>query len=927
MLHTPSAASNAIKTPETPAPAPPNYKAIAERIERACDGITSTNKALQEAIEKNQKNQPANGGGRYRRTTPRVRSARVRSAVGGAKWPLSGGAAYTVFARTKLNRPTTPLTWINAYMAAATAAGVQAPREALDADLTACAKIPDGGVDVVVLTRSESIHASWMTYMLVAQFIVYLMVAKANNKIGPQTYLMELTKTMSMFMRPENRRRADALVAEQAAAADAASDAAERAAQLRLAKLAPDPDVIDRITTALEPTPWNSEKIDKTTTFQYLTALAVKLEKYVACRKLLLEVADAYSRLKTVQTDALAKWAIQTKPEFVVIKLKELETKLSLYLQSIESATQDCDASKIPKVDEMAVANCKEDLLGAVRIIVRVRKPQMNDGNALTFPRCAAGGANAPGVETKNPPQVNVFFEDAKSISKKRCYGPFFKVITSDQDTSTIFEDMQATFDQVMDGYKVALFGYGYSGSGKTYTLFGLPAMAEVKYQAANAGEAVGGKIVGKTRAIEAKAATERVLGLAQLAILKFLDTKKYTVTVTGIVEYYGVARIPTTENIIKLDEIPIKYDIDKTGNVITIGTTRTSPTSARTPQTFRTSIGRVDDFYAILNALNTVRKQKNRVAATINNPESSRSHLCITLSVNGTDKNGKNGTLVLVDMGGRENPLEIFENTLVTTNFKLLDVSNGKYVAATNTWLTKTPGGVTYSAATPKIITGYNFDTLLRSISTYDPEKPSDFPVASSDGNRVNLWTKKQTWVPDGTVDVTDDYGDVVLENSNATDHNGKRITKMVSKTISLAQKLENTALGVIRTCSEGFYINETINHLTRRLRLANGIPDADENVTRLDPTHLASAEDYNGALRHEIRPPRVRKALKFDEFVSGLLNNEATPTKPSKLVMIACVRSENQPKYVAFNAKTLEFAHEVASTVDTRTPPKVKR
>lgn len=90
--------------------------------------------------------------------------------------------------------------------------------------------------------------------------------------------------------------------------------------------------------------------------------------------------------------------------------------------------------------------NLFEDLLGAVRVYVRIKTP----GNVIK-----SSGNNK--------------YIDVIGCGPEAKFGPFFGVF--EKDNTDLFNNdqfgLKSSFDQLMSGYSVVLFGYGASGSGK----------------------------------------------------------------------------------------------------------------------------------------------------------------------------------------------------------------------------------------------------------------------------------------------------------------------------------------------------------------------------------------------------------------------------------------------------------------------------
>jgi hypothetical protein len=589
------------------------------------------------------------------------------------------------------------------------------------------------------------------------------------------------------------------------------------------------------------------------------------------CRASLQTHADAimktYDELTRLQQQAEEKLTYyKTTPLFFENALESIAERTLQCRDSMKMMNRPeqktCEPIKDVTIDAMFVANFKEDLLGAVRIIVRIF---MKDDGKGTY------NLNCFGKKTTG---AHIGFSD-KTIDdhqlKRMCYGPFYKIV-SDNDTQNMFgrpgtigdTGLWSTFNQVLNGYKISLFGYGYSGSGKTHTLFG----------------------------------DENNKGLAFHAV-EYYTSKGYVVTVKDIVEYYGVAKV-TKKPVQKVNQVGKTFIQQEESLELAEFKIQHIP-----------PVGNLDaiKFRALLNELEPARQEQKRISETINNKTSSRSHLCITLQVIHEDgiRTGsrEGGTLVLVDMGGRENPLDIYKNTYISS---LPSSSGGSYLRSASKFDEQIAYGANKGGKKLFIsngssvvqntytITGYFFKSLMDTMSADAADNIKVGPDAHATTMRIGALLKR-------------------LEGRVSDD--------------ALKYTIYPKALDVVRTCCEGFYINETINHLTRKLRKANGVDEVDTNISQLKITDLEDPDAYADKLRYEIGSGvgGVPNACsKFDKFIDSLLVNDH-PDKPSKLVMVACVRSENDKhsaKYLEFSERTLEFANDVASTISTVKPVK---
>ena len=203
---------------------------------------------------------------------------------------------------------------------------------------------------------------------------------------------------------------------------------------------------------------------------------------------------------------------------------------------------------------------------------------------------------SAPGDETDETCITNIknakkFIEVKGKTYKLDVFNPvdFKKNAAVFKDKEDKYESIEDAVKTVLDGKTVVMFGFGASGSGKTHMIFG------------NGSED----------------------GFAQLAIKMF-----------------GKITINVFEEC--LDEMEYK------DNKWTI-------TSKKVPQTKyqNHSIQTVEQFNEALKKIESDRIKLRRIMPTINNVQSSRSHLFIQMNVGG-------GKLIIADLAGQESPVDI---------------------------------------------------------------------------------------------------------------------------------------------------------------------------------------------------------------------------------------------------------------------------
>jgi len=290
------------------------------------------------------------------------------------------------------------------------------------------------------------------------------------------------------------------------------------------------------------------------------------------------------------------------------------------------------------------LTNIYEDLSGAVRVYIKI-KPLIGKQQK----------SNTVYIE-KNTKKVTIDCSEVANVNKKQTFGEFYgifddtftnkDVYTGIQGSGDIYElnidtdaiveksdtvspGLYSTFKQVEDGYSIVIFGYGISGSGKSFSLIGDKGIPGIlHYGLANL------KNVSKIR-------------------LKYLF------------EQYIHAFVPTLNKIrgriINLvNEVPQmrKYSEDEQrefsqfiGNQIDLNDIH------------------VENVNTLTSLLEEYRKNHSRIKKTPNNPVSSRSHLYMVFEIQ--FENGKVGYVTIVDTAGRESPVDIF-NLFIDTSKKV---------------------------------------------------------------------------------------------------------------------------------------------------------------------------------------------------------------------------------------------------------------
>jgi hypothetical protein len=298
------------------------------------------------------------------------------------------------------------------------------------------------------------------------------------------------------------------------------------------------------------------------------------------------------------------------------------------------------------------LTNIYEDLSGAVRVYVRI-KPLI--GTEQRDPT-----VYIQTVEQRKQKSIILDCTSSKTskYNKKEIFGEYYGVfeeyytnqdvytgnaevranhnslkidIDNVQDSSdTVSPGLYSAFKQVEDGYSIVLFGYGASGSGKTFTLLGSEGIPGVlHYGLAN-------------------------LSGVQNIKLKYLFEQYYSAVDVN----FGKVRAKI-HNLVR--EVPQMRKFAKDENAQFIPTV---------PANINLNNLKIDDLYGLTAAIDTYRIQKGRIKRTPNNPVSSRSHLYFVFEIQ--FETGKTGYVTIVDTAGRESPIDIYETFIDTSKTQL---------------------------------------------------------------------------------------------------------------------------------------------------------------------------------------------------------------------------------------------------------------
>jgi hypothetical protein len=306
------------------------------------------------------------------------------------------------------------------------------------------------------------------------------------------------------------------------------------------------------------------------------------------------------------------------------------------------------------------LTNLYEDLSGAVRVYIKIKPLLSGQTQAIQY--------------DLNDTHTQITVRD---VDTSKTFGNFYYVYepeytnvdaflgrhvpehearTLKLDTSTIDETSREaiynSFKQVEDGYSIVMFGYGASGSGKTYVLLGdqyHPGL--IHYGLAN---------LSGYRSIKIKNIFEQYI-------------HKYSPNTTNI-----TGKIHNlVGSINKLREVSVNEQDEFSNFVLNYVNKENIPID------FNFNDVKVSKISDLFNCIEKYRIKHKRVKSTPNNPVSSRSHLFIIFEIE--FNSGKVGHITMVDAAGREDPQFMFDTFIDSkkTNItSLISVYGAKKIA-----------------------------------------------------------------------------------------------------------------------------------------------------------------------------------------------------------------------------------------------------
>lgn len=291
---------------------------------------------------------------------------------------------------------------------------------------------------------------------------------------------------------------------------------------------------------------------------------------------------------------------------------------------------------------ENMLTNIYEDLSGAVRVYIRI-KPLI-------------GSENESKTILLNPRQKQVNLRctspnNQMDTSFGEFYGVFDETFTNENvftgissssgnlkidnlelinSSDSISPGLYNVFKQVEDGYSIVLFGYGASGSGKSFSLLGSRGTPGLLHY-----------------------------GLSNLENIETIKLKYLFEQYMSAVDINFATVRGKIHNLIR--EVPQMRQYSKNESV---------EFSKTIPFGMNLDNIKVNDLYILTDVIDKYRQSMGRIKRTPNNPVSSRSHLYFVFEVKFST--GKTGYVTIVDTAGRESPIDIFNTFIDTTKTTL---------------------------------------------------------------------------------------------------------------------------------------------------------------------------------------------------------------------------------------------------------------
>lgn len=572
----------------------------------------------------------------------------------------------------------------------------------------------------------------------------------------------------------------------------------------------------------------------------------------------------------------------------------------NVFLATTQMAQTDLDEFKLSyrmlffDVDDVPskLRDLLEDALGSVQVFVKLKVNKNINNELITI--------------DQNNISIDVSDNKTQNISVN-CYNgvipeEYNRISTLDiaenkASNKVLFNSLSSKIDLALKNYNIICFGSGYSGAGKTYTLLkGNNSIIKEIYQ---------------------KYGDIYTLKLSVFEQYGYLDIQNDTL----LGEIFSVENIKKNNKKLFTEHLYV-YDLVNIKDVEIKGNNKINKLDTYlNDNNYSVVINNVDN---VLDQIEIIRKSNGRIKFTINNPESSRSHIYYLIKIIGPNSNIL-GYVTIIDMGGQENPREIFLDFMGGSKF-LFDnyfgilydnkvyINKKLFVPLSDLYAKKTVYGI-FDYYRKNIINTplenqFNIITqLIDENSAYGKFFPSIthkwfylsfyYPVElfllikfySQDLNKTSLksyygLSNKDIFIQLGNKEA---YKEIycslrfLKETMNAF---VKRIKSQYNDLNMDENNLNNLfiARSIFETFLEGFYINETLVNKMKILKSEQMIPITSQKYKNIQ------SNDYDPFIGMNIKT----LTNNIFDYLSRISGSQSNGARFIKYIEIACIRAD---------------------------------
>lgn len=604
------------------------------------------------------------------------------------------------------------------------------------------------------------------------------------------------------------------------------------------------------------------------------------------------------------------------------------------------------------------VANIREDLLGAVRIIIRVNNLFNSDEYIL---KVASDNKNIIFNKT-----CEKYIKPPSKVRVGQSLGPFFKVVDT-KDNAKFFDSINKNdlgedikvdtgmFDQIKNGYNLVIFGTGYSGTGKTFTLFGNqrdPGLTQLIFN-----------YLG-----DSSAQLENIEEFYGLMLPRFSSVKsEEIIDINGRYKQSSPYRIELNDTEYQNKIEGVKEEFNKSKDIQKL----VENLEKIRKQGYKLDLNKIKGNFDGSNFQNKLRIiNLATIRSTPNNPVSSRSHLFLTFKFSDPSW----GKLTIVDMGGIEDPMKIREiyNSIGLKKFEYIDTKLEEPLA-NKLFFSYQAKYDRNEELNVNTINDINVQpSSILELRKYYMEKSDGNTIDSKINNLYELYNKLKE-NPNNKMAILNKYYNYVLSQDNALssikdiaeinrqikeknillkqildptkrdpirreildlENKIRSINKTLGDSISIPTPLFDFFIDSYLILSEGFYINESLNQLIAffKSKVSPIIPRIDKNeyqkyiginIKEKKATDFVEKQEisYNkyGSFYPSEIPDLINNKTKFDRIgvITKLKELEGVSSdKPTKFIMIGLLNPKDDERYCDGAISVIEFSEKVAST-----------